>query len=1671
MSGILKNGAPKTASILIAVLLLSAVPSPSDAATLLSDTFTGTTISTANWTETDTGGLGGTTGNIQQNGSASLTGGSVWGENYLLSVSAYDRSLGSLSMEADVTCNSSGSIMGIGYGDPGILTGGGQSYTMYAVSNTLYFSRQQSNSNAENTPIGSCTNGVPFHIKIAIGTTTGASIYIDNSGTPAATLSGGTFNNKSFFLEGHSGITYVDNVVVSGPNAASAPDAPSSLEAIPASGQMALAWTAPASNGGSAITDYLVEYKATASGSWLTFTDGTSTTTAATVTGLTNSTGYDFRVSAINAIGTSTPSSVATGTPDLAVPSAPRSLAAITGTSAQIALTWTAPLSNGGASVTDYIVEYKTAATSTWSTFADGVSATTGATVTGLSNGTSYNFRVTAVNSVGNGTVSSTVTATPSFFVLSDDFTGTTIDTAKWTEKDTGGLGGTSGYVQQNGVLNVTGTDSWGGAGLSTVDTYDRTNGDTSMSVSITRSQCGSGVGSVAIGYGDLDFTVGGSASYILLNNSSNWELYYWNNGGNVSGSGGAASPQTLSGLTSCTNGVPFTLTLKALQGGGASVYVDGSDTPSATITAGTFTNKSFWLGAKTSSGTSDLDTVQITAPVAGPFAPTGLSATAGDGQASLSWTSGGDNGATITDYTIEYRLSGAGSWSTFADGVSATTGATVTGLTNGRTYNFRVYADNANGTSTVSSATNATPVSATPSAPVASSVQIAGSASVGELLVGSFTYSDPNANSQGVSTYRWLRSDTSNGTYAAISGATGTSYTLTSSDLNKYIKFEVTPVATVAPTTGTAALSAASGPVGASVPYINEIISTGQSLSVGVGGSPALSTTQPYENVMLTGAGGGMGAGSSFTPLVESSVETMGSALANTITANVPGNDYTIALTNHGVSGYPYSQLKKGTSPYSTGMTQVTNVKAAATSAGKTSRVVAITSVHGETDNYNGVDGPTYEGYLEEWQHDLEADSQAITGQSTPIPLFIDQMSSYFSSYANTPTSEIPIYQLKASEDNVGKIYLVTPKYFFNYSDRHHLTNESYRWLGEYYGKVIKKVIVDGDSWRPLSPDSVTRSGAVIYAKFHVPAGVLTFDTTIEQAIANKGFEYYDSTNSASISSVAIVSDDTVAITLNQTPTGSNQRLRYAYTGTAGVDAGSHSAGAAGGNLRDTDSFPSAYGNTLYDWAVHFDEAISVDNTAPVLSSVTSTGTSNTGTTITWNTDEAATTKVQYGVSTAYGVTTPITDSSGTLSHSATLSGLTACSQYHYRVISSDPTLNTATSSDATFTTTGCTGNVGAGSTSATDAATSTASTLSLTTSGTEGLTLNIPMAFSSTTASATFQAKQLATDDFFAAVAAPGTLTPIGDFVYNLKALVNASTTLSSFDQPLTITMSYDPAGLGTVSESSLVIYRYDGSAWHPLTGCVVDTGAHTVSCTTTAFSDFSLFGQATASQSSSSSRSRSRSSLLHYGCKDPKAQNYEEFAASNPSLCTYASTTAPTTALVSTGLTFTRDLTLNMTGPDVRALQELLIHGGYLMNQPSTGLFGPLTKQALIAYQTAKGITPPSGYFGPLTRASFTGTISTQTASAPVTAPSTTTFTRDLEAGVIGEDVRALQQYLNKNGFMVSASGPGSAGNETTKFGAGTQAALIKFQVAHGILPASGYFGAKTRAVAGI
>ena len=112
-------------------------------------------------------------------------------------------------------------------------------------------------------------------------------------------------------------------------------------------------------NGGSTITDYVIEYKPTSSGSWTTVSHPPlSGTDNFTITGLTSNTDYDFRLKAVNVAGQSGPTTyTATAFDNLSTiaPYAAYNLTAIGDSPDSITAYWAAPLSTGGAPVNEYL--------------------------------------------------------------------------------------------------------------------------------------------------------------------------------------------------------------------------------------------------------------------------------------------------------------------------------------------------------------------------------------------------------------------------------------------------------------------------------------------------------------------------------------------------------------------------------------------------------------------------------------------------------------------------------------------------------------------------------------------------------------------------------------------------------------------------------------------------------------------------------------------------------------------------------------------------------------------------------------------------------------------------------------------------------------------------------------------------------------------------------------------------------------------------------------------------------------------------------------------------------------------------------------------------------------------------------------------------------------------
>ena len=477
----------------------------------------------------------------------------------------------------------------------------------------------------------------------------------------------------------------------------SAPGMPTGLGSTAGNQQVTLNWTAPADPGSSAITDYQVQYRRVG-GTWAIYPDGTSTDTTATVKYLTNDQPYQFRVRARNTVGAGSWTGAITQTPSAAtfVPGAPTGLAGTAGDQ-YVALTWVAPGYTGGSPILDYQIQYKKSTAVTWSTYPDGVNANTGATLLYLANNVPYDFRARAINAVGSGPYTGTITLTPkeptgpgtpqnltatpdnqqvglTWDPPADDGGAPIYDyqiqysvagAGSWTPVSNGtslsltvsGLtNGTSYEFQVRGV-NAVGASSWTASAYATPRTVP------GVPQNLT-ANAGPNPGQVTVAW-DPPADTGGAS--IL-----DYALRYSGDGGTTwTTINPAASGLVVSGLG---NGAAYEFQVQARN-------IAGSGAWTASVPATTF----------------DV-----------PSAPRSLAPTPQDGQVYLAWLEPlSDGGESVDDYVVEYRpclVAGGGGCTTwgaytvFPDGASLNLFATVTGLTNGTLYEFRVRAANAVG-------------------------------------------------------------------------------------------------------------------------------------------------------------------------------------------------------------------------------------------------------------------------------------------------------------------------------------------------------------------------------------------------------------------------------------------------------------------------------------------------------------------------------------------------------------------------------------------------------------------------------------------------------------------------------------------------------------------------------------------------------------------------------------------------------------------------------------------------------------------------------------------------------------------------------------------------------------------------------------------------------------
>lgn len=459
---------------------------------------------------------------------------------------------------------------------------------------------------------------------------------------------------------------------------ATTPGAPTSLSASRSGTTASLTWTAPVSTGGSAILDYLIEYKLSSDSSWNSFSDGTSTSTSASITGLVSGASYDFRVATVNAIGSGSYTSTA-------------NLTATAG-NGEVALTWTQPTFTGGESLSHYVVQLREVGSSTWS---DSGATTTSRsrTVTGLTNGTTYEFRVAAVTTTSTSSYTSVATETPR--TTPDVITSVTTTPGNrqvlvsWSAPANGGSAITDYVIQYKSPTGSWTTFTDGVSTGTSVSVTSLTNG-TAFSFRVASVNV-AGTSSYSTDVSDTPRTTPGSPTALTRTLSDSSLALSW-------------SAPTSNGGASITD---YVIEIRESSTGAWSTVNDGTSTNTYFTLSGLTNGTSYEVrvSAANAAGTGTSSTVVTGTPRTIPGAPRNLEIDVAGADFTLTWVAPvSDGGSSITDYRIEYRLLGSGSWSTLADTVSTATSHVESSLDTALDYEFRIFAINAVGEGAASS-------------------------------------------------------------------------------------------------------------------------------------------------------------------------------------------------------------------------------------------------------------------------------------------------------------------------------------------------------------------------------------------------------------------------------------------------------------------------------------------------------------------------------------------------------------------------------------------------------------------------------------------------------------------------------------------------------------------------------------------------------------------------------------------------------------------------------------------------------------------------------------------------------------------------------------------------------------------------------------------------------
>ena len=501
-------------------------------------------------------------------------------------------------------------------------------------------------------------------------------LIVDGESFPA---SDGDSPSSGLLTWSDPGLTWAVGDTVSVSLKATIPGAPTNFSGTAGNGEATLDWTNP---GDATITKYQYRQKKGSGGfgNWTDITGSGATTVAHTVTGLTGGTAYTFQVRAVSAVGPGAATDTLTVIPDAAAPGAPPVLS-VGGRDESALLFWSTAKENGAA-ITKYQYQQDGGAWIDIDNSSPGEANELSFTVTGLTNGATYAFKVRAVNSIGAGAETGETSAIPAGVPLAPtDFRATEGDESailSWTAAANNGAAITKyQYQQDGGNWNDIGNSAPGEANALSFTVTSLTNGATyAFKVRAVNSQ---GAGAETTEETATPRTVPGAAWNVAAAPSDGGALLTWQApsadggapitgyewDGDDSGVGWLAVPgdgATRSYLvTGLTNGTSYTLKVRAVNAAGV-----GPETAAPAVT-----------------------------PNAPAAKPTGLAATANRLGATLSWTDPSDS--TITAYQFRQSADGGNTWNpdwTPIAGSGPTTAFhPVTGLVNGIRYTFQLRA------------------------------------------------------------------------------------------------------------------------------------------------------------------------------------------------------------------------------------------------------------------------------------------------------------------------------------------------------------------------------------------------------------------------------------------------------------------------------------------------------------------------------------------------------------------------------------------------------------------------------------------------------------------------------------------------------------------------------------------------------------------------------------------------------------------------------------------------------------------------------------------------------------------------------------------------------------------------------------------------------------------